>query len=102
MTELNNLIRVARGDAPADLVLRNAKLVNVYSGEIYPADVAIYNARIAAVGSGWAGAGGAGYATAGTARTAAAAIAATGGASRFRHVNELVTATSVCHRTRHG
>jgi adenine deaminase len=55
MTELNGMIRVARGDAPADLVLRNAKLVNVYSGEIYPADVAIYNGRIAGVGPGYQG-----------------------------------------------
>ena len=55
MTELNNLIRVARGDAPADLVLRNAKLINVYSGEIYPADVAIHNARVAGIGSDYTG-----------------------------------------------
>ncbi|MEJ5199352.1 MAG: amidohydrolase family protein, partial [Anaerolineae bacterium] len=53
--ELNGLIRVARGDAPADLVLRNAQLVNVYSGEIYPTDVAIYNARIAGIGPGYEG-----------------------------------------------
>ena len=44
--ELNDMIRAARGDVPADLVLHNARLVNVYSGEIYPADVAIYNGRI--------------------------------------------------------
>ncbi len=56
MSELNNLVRVARGDAPADLVLKNAKLVNVYSGEIYPADVAVYGARIAGIGSGYKGA----------------------------------------------
>jgi adenine deaminase len=53
MTELNGIIRVARGDMPADLVLRNARLVNVYSGEVYPADVAIQGSRIAAVGSGY-------------------------------------------------
>lgn len=56
MAELNNLVRVARGEAPADIVLRNAKLVNVYSGEIYPTDVAVFNARIAGVGSGYKGA----------------------------------------------
>jgi adenine deaminase len=49
------MIRAARGDAPADMVLRNAKLVNVYSGEIYPADVAIYNSRIAGIGPGYQG-----------------------------------------------
>ncbi len=53
MTELNGMISVARGDKPADLALRNARLVNVYSGEIYPADVAIYNARIAGIGPGY-------------------------------------------------
>ncbi|MCX6030284.1 MAG: adenine deaminase [Chloroflexi bacterium] len=53
--ELNDMLRVARGDAPADLVLRNARLVNVYSGEIYPTDVAIYNARIVGLGPGYAG-----------------------------------------------
>ena len=51
--ELNNLVRAARGDAPADLVLRNAKLVNVYSGEIYPADVAIAGERIVGIGDGY-------------------------------------------------
>ena len=51
--EINNLVRVARGDAPADLVLRNAQLVNVYSGEIYPTDVAIQGARIAGIGAGY-------------------------------------------------
>jgi len=56
MAELNGMIRVARGDAPADLVLRNARLVNVYSGEIYPADVAIYAGRIAGIGPGYEGA----------------------------------------------
>ena len=53
--ELNDMIRVARGDGPVDMVLRNARLVNVYSGEIYPTDVAIYNARIVGVGSGYVG-----------------------------------------------
>lgn len=53
--EQNGMIRVARGDAPADLVLRNARLVNVYSGEIYSSDVAIYNSRIAGVGADYSG-----------------------------------------------
>ena len=51
--ELNDMIRAARGDVPADLLLHNARLVNVYSGEIYPADVAIYNGRIVGVGPGY-------------------------------------------------
>ena len=53
--EINELVRVARGDAPADLLLRNARLVNVYSGEIYTADVALKGSRIAALGSGYQG-----------------------------------------------
>jgi adenine deaminase len=52
-SELSQLVRVARGDAPADLLLRNAQLVNVYTGEVYPADVAIWGARVAAVGEGY-------------------------------------------------
>ena len=44
------LVNVARGEAPADLVIQNGKLVNVNSGEIYPADVAIKGDRIAAIG----------------------------------------------------
>lgn len=53
MADLNILVRVARGDAPADLLLRNARLVNVYSGEIYPADVALLGDRIAGIGTGY-------------------------------------------------
>ncbi len=41
MDELQRRIQIARGAIPADLVLLNAKLVNVCSGECYPADVAI-------------------------------------------------------------
>lgn len=39
--QLNNLIKVARGDAPVDLLLKNVQLINVVSGEIYPTDIAI-------------------------------------------------------------
>jgi len=46
MDGLQRRIRVARGKIPADLVLRNTQLVNVCSGECYPADVAIADGRI--------------------------------------------------------
>ena len=46
----DELVAVARGDAPADLAIENGRLVNVNSGEIYPAGVAVKGARIAAVG----------------------------------------------------
>lgn len=52
--DLAKLLAVSRGDEPADLLLTNVKLVNVYSAEIYDTDVAIYGDRIAAIGSGYA------------------------------------------------
>ena len=47
--ELRSLLAVARGDAPADIVLTGGLLVNVLSGEFYRADVAIKEGRIAGV-----------------------------------------------------
>jgi adenine deaminase len=46
----DELVAVALGEQPAGLVIRGGKLVNVYSGEIYQADVAIKGDRIAAIG----------------------------------------------------
>ena len=46
---LKRRIQVARGEIPADLVLRNAHLVNVCSGEIYQADIAIADGLIIGV-----------------------------------------------------
>ena len=43
------LLSVAKGETPADLVIRNGKVVNVYSGEIYDGGVAICGDTIAAV-----------------------------------------------------
>ena len=48
---LKELISVARGEIPADLLLKNARIVNTFVGEIEQADVAIYGDRIAAVGN---------------------------------------------------
>ncbi|MEG1773870.1 MAG: adenine deaminase, partial [Oscillospiraceae bacterium] len=45
-----NLLAVAGGRAPADLVIKNGKIVNVYSGEIYEGGVAVCGDLIAAVG----------------------------------------------------
>ena len=47
---LEAMIAVARGEEPADLLLRNAQLVNVLSGEVHPANVAIYDGRVAGLG----------------------------------------------------
>lgn len=48
-THLQSLLAVARGDVPADILLKGGQLVNVLSGEIYPAEVAILGYRIAGV-----------------------------------------------------
>ena len=47
---LSELIKVARGDAPADLVIANARIVNTFTGEIEYADVAVHQGKIAGVG----------------------------------------------------
>ena len=47
---MEHLIAVARGDHPADLLLHNAKLVNVFSGEILDTDIAVAEGHIAGFG----------------------------------------------------
>ncbi|MCK9243678.1 MAG: adenine deaminase [Candidatus Marinimicrobia bacterium] len=47
---LEDLIRVAHGDKPADLLITNIKLVNLLSAEIYPTSVAVYAGKIAGFG----------------------------------------------------
>lgn len=42
--------KVAMGEIPADMVIQGGKLVNVITGEIYPADVAIKEDRICYIG----------------------------------------------------
>jgi len=49
--DLAELISVAKDEAPADLILTNARIVNVFNGEIESADVAVKNGRIAGVGN---------------------------------------------------
>lgn len=49
-SKLAGLISVAKGDSPADLVLENARVVNVFTGEVETGNVAIYDGRIAGVG----------------------------------------------------
>ncbi len=53
--DLAHLIAVARGGAPADLVLRNARVVDVMSADILAADIAVAGGAIAAIGSGYRG-----------------------------------------------
>lgn len=44
-------IAVARGDEPADLVLKGGNVLSVFTGEVFSADVAIADGRIVGVGS---------------------------------------------------
>jgi len=48
---LKNLIRVARGEGAPDLVLKGGRVLNVFTGEIIRADVAVYDGIIAGIGS---------------------------------------------------
>lgn len=50
VANLKEMIRAGRGILPAEKVIRNGMLVNVMTSEIYPADVAIYQDIIVAVG----------------------------------------------------
>ena len=50
--ELHQIINIARGNEPADLLLKGGQIVNVFSGEVHRADVAISEGKIVAVGSG--------------------------------------------------
>jgi adenine deaminase len=47
---MDHLIDVARGEVPADLLLVNARIANVLTGEVYPANLAIAGEWIAGVG----------------------------------------------------
>jgi len=48
--ELSRLIKLARGEQEADLLLKNVRLVNVFSGEIHLTNVAIARTRIVGIG----------------------------------------------------
>jgi len=48
--DIQSLLAVARGDAPADLLLTNAKIVNTFTGEIEDGNVALSQGLIAGTG----------------------------------------------------
>jgi adenine deaminase len=52
LEERRALIQVARGKQTADIVFRNGQVVNVFTSEIYPADVAVHGGVIAGIGPG--------------------------------------------------
>ena len=47
---LSHFLPIARGDEPADLALRNGRVINVFTGEIISTDVAIAGDTIVGVG----------------------------------------------------
>ena len=49
--QLAHLIDVAAGRIPADTVIRNCKIVDVYAGEIVEGDIALCGDQIAGIGS---------------------------------------------------
>jgi len=48
--DLKNLVAVARGDREAELLLKNGRVLNVFSGELVEANLAIEGGKIAAIG----------------------------------------------------
>src|SRR3954468_7434977 len=50
MRNLSQKLSIARGEQSAELLFKNAKLVNVLSGEIHPADVAVHDGRVIGIG----------------------------------------------------
>jgi adenine deaminase len=50
MRKLQHKLSIARGEEPAELLFKNAQLVNVMSGEIHPANVAVDDGRVIGFG----------------------------------------------------
>lgn len=47
---MKRIIDVAKGDLPADILLKNVRMANVFTGEVYGTNVALAGDRIAGVG----------------------------------------------------
>jgi adenine deaminase len=50
MRHIQHKLRVARGEEPAELLFKNARLVNVFSGEIHETNVAVDDGRVIGFG----------------------------------------------------
>ena len=50
MRQVQHKLSIARGERPAELVFKNANLVNVFSGEIYKTSVAVDDGRVVGLG----------------------------------------------------
>ena len=55
MSEFEQLIAVARGEAPADTVLRGGQVFDVVTGDMIAGDVAIFRGKIAGLGAEYDG-----------------------------------------------
>ena len=55
MNNIEKIIKVSKGEDIADLVIKNARLVNVLSEEIYETDIAIIDDKIAGISKGYKG-----------------------------------------------
>jgi adenine deaminase len=55
VADLSRRLAVARGDRPADLLLRGGRVLSVFTGELLEADVAICDDHVAGVGDGYEG-----------------------------------------------
>jgi adenine deaminase len=51
--DLAQIVRMARGQESAEVLLKNGRLINVYTGEIYASDIAIAHSRIVGIGEGF-------------------------------------------------
>ena len=52
---MDDLIAAAAGREPADIVLKNCRYVDVFTGKIRSGDIALKGDRIAGVGEGYRG-----------------------------------------------
>ena len=55
MSKLEKIIKIARGLEKADLVIKNANIINVLSEEIHKGDIAISDGTIAGIAQGYEG-----------------------------------------------
>ncbi len=53
--DLAHRLAVARGDEPADLVIKGGRVLSVFTGEFLDADVAVAGEHVAAIGPGYKG-----------------------------------------------
>ena len=53
--DIKKMLAIAKGEFPADLVIKNARVANVFTLEYEKKDVALYGGTIAGIGEGYSG-----------------------------------------------